>query len=301
MQTGQTGKHGDGSGKSAVDLSTLRISGMSDELFGKFSDFIETCAGIKMPPTKKTMLEGRLRKRLRTLGYSSYAEYARYVFGGGQQEITHMLDVVTTNKTDFFREPAHFDFLVNRVLPEFMAREGHLSRAEMNVWSAGCSTGEEPYTLAMVLNEFAEANPRFRYTIYATDLSTRVLERATAGIYEMEKIAPVTESRRKKYLLRGTGEKKNLVRVVPELRAKVRFGRLNFMDRTISMPCKMHVIFCRNVIIYFDRDRQEQLLNKFCGLMQPEGTLFLGHSETLSGLSLPLAQIAPTVYRLTKG
>lgn len=297
MQTGEMNKH---QGRPAVDLSMLRITNMSDELFGKFSAFIETCAGIKMPPTKKTMLEGRLRKRLRTLGYSSYAEYAQYVFGGGQQEITHMLDVITTNKTDFFRESSHFDFLVGRVLPEFMKREGHLSRAEMNVWSAGCSTGEEPYTLAMVLNEFAEANPRFRYKIYATDLSTRVLEHATKGIYEMEKIAPVADRLRKKYLLRGTGEKKNLVRIVPALRANIHFGRLNFMERTISMPCKMHVIFCRNVIIYFDRERQEQLLNKFCGLLQTDGHIFLGHSETLSGLSLPLTQIAPTVYRLAK-
>ncbi len=288
-------------GVTALSQERLTISGMSEKLFGRFSQFIEGNVGIKMPPSKKTMLEGRLRKRMRKLGYTSYDTYADYVFSekGRQQEIVHMLDVVTTNKTDFFREPSHFEYMKQKVLPDFISLEGRCARAHLRVWSAGCSTGEEPYTLAIVLSEFGEQYSQFRFSILATDLSTQVLEKASAGIYDDEKIEPIAPQIRKKYLLRGKGSKKHLVRIVPELRNAVTFRRLNFMDNDLNVKEKMHIIFCRNVIIYFDRQRQEVLLNKFCRYLHPGGYLFMGHSETLSGLDVPLRQVAPTVYRLS--
>ena len=266
---------------------------MSDRVFSVLSEFIHSHCGIKMPPGKKTMLEGRLRKRLRALDIESFETYCEYLFNSRemQQELISMLDVVTTNKTDFFRESAHFDLLLETVLPECAQH-----RRNIGIWSAGCSTGEEPYTLAMVLSEFAESFP-ISFSILATDISTKVLEKARQAIYEHEKVEPVPIALKKKYLLRGKGDRKGLVRIRPELRTKVRFGRLNLMDPDFPLPDQLDVIFCRNVMIYFDRETQGQLARKFCMHLAPGGYLFTGHSETLQGHDLPLTPIAPTVHR----
>ncbi len=273
---------------------------MSARTFERFSSFIEDSTGIKMPPAKRTMLEGRLRKRMRKLGLGSFEAYADMVFTSGENslELVNLIDAVTTNKTDFFREPGHFDYLVKNVLPEHMTAAGHCSRQKLKVWSAGCSTGEEPYTLAIVLSEFAEQHKSFDFSILATDISTRVLDKAVSGVYDAEKIVPVPQALRKKYLLRGKGEKQHLVRIVPELRSRVKFQQLNFMDSEFGIRDRMNVIFCRNVIIYFERAMQEQLLNKFCRYLAPGGYIFMGHSETLSGLNVPLVQVSTTVYRM---
>ncbi|HKK02228.1 MAG TPA: CheR family methyltransferase, partial [Desulfuromonadales bacterium] len=248
--------------------------------------------GIKMPETKRTMLAGRLAKRLRVLGVASYREYCDYLFeGDGGGELVHLFDVVTTNKTDFFREPSHFDYLTGSVLEKMRRRPFHL-------WSAGCSTGEEPYTLTMVLREYAESvGDDFRFAITATDISTRALETARRAIYPHDRIEPVPPPLRKKYLLRSREHRRELVRMVPENRRLVSFQRLNFMDEQFDLPQPFDVIFCRNVIIYFDKETQERLVRKFCRHLQPDGYLFLGHSESLHGLDVPLVPVAPTVYR----
>jgi chemotaxis protein methyltransferase CheR len=266
---------------------------MSQKAFNQLSRFIESHCGIKMPPGKKTMLEGRLRKRLRTLEIDSFDIYCEYLFEhkGAEDEYVHMIDVVTTNKTDFFREASHFDYLAEKVLPELSRTSSRIT-----VWSAGCSTGEEPYTLAMVLNEFAlKYNVDFK--IIATDISTRVLERAKQAVYDHERVEPVPLYLRKKYLLRGKGEKKELVRVKPELRSMVEFRRVNLMEDRLSVPEGISVIFCRNVMIYFDRDTQRDVVSKFCRHLIPDGYLFTGHSETLNGLDLPLVSVAPTIHK----
>jgi len=275
---------------------------MSEKCFATFGSFIEKHCGIKMPPVKKTMLEGRLRKRLRLLGMNSYEQYADYVFGrdGSGSEMVQMIDAVTTNKTDFFREPSHFDYLVGTVLPAFMTRDRECGRAGLRLWSAGCSTGEEPYTLAMVLSDYAERNPQLSYSILATDLSTRVLAAARDAIYSEDKIYPVPMQMRRKYLMRSRDRASRLVRVVPALRQRIAFRRLNFMQADFGIANPMYVIFCRNVVIYFDRRRQERLLNKFCRHLGPGGYVFMGHSETLSGMDVPLVQVAPTVYKKTE-
>ncbi|MBE0617407.1 MAG: methyltransferase domain-containing protein, partial [Proteobacteria bacterium] len=201
-----------------------------------------------------------------------------------------------TNKTDFFREPQHFEYLVRAALPE-LVRTGAGLRRPVAVWSAGCSTGEEPYTLAMVLAEVAESLPGVRYLILATDISTAVLHKAQQAVYEEERILPVAAPLRKKYLLRSRDRTRSLVRVAPELRQHVRFRMLNFMDGSFGLRESMDVIFCRNVMIYFDRETQEALLNRFCRHLAPGGYVFLGHSETINGLQVPLTQVAPTIYR----
>ncbi|MCP4717054.1 MAG: protein-glutamate O-methyltransferase [Deltaproteobacteria bacterium] len=273
---------------------------MSDALFNQLSRHIESITGIKMPINKKTMLEGRLRRRVRALGFTSFKEYTEHVFNSseGSDENVHLLDAVTTNKTDFFREPTHFDYLSSTVLPEFMGAQGKVSRKNLRIWSAGCSTGEEPYTLAMVLSEFAQQYKDFNFSILATDLSTEVLRKAINAVYDTQKVAPVSTALKKKYLLRSRNSSEDVVRIVPELRNKVTFGRLNFMQPDFGIKESMDVIFCRNVIIYFDRQTQEKLLNQFCRHLVPGGYVFMGHSETLTGLNVPLDQVGPTIYRL---
>jgi len=276
-----------------------RDARLSPRDFGRLSAFVYKFCGIKLPPSKKTMLEARLRKRLRALEMNSFDDYCNYLFGrdGQKVEVVRMIDLVTTNKTDFFREPAHFDFLLRACLPEYCDVGTGCAWRKMTVWSAGCSTGEEPYTLAMVLCAFAETRPGFRFSILATDISTRVLEKAALGIYDEERVEPVPPAMKQKYLLKSKDRSKGLVRVAPVLRSLVNFRRLNLMDEDFGIREPMHVIFCRNVIIYFDKATQERLVSRFAQRLAPGGYLFLGHSETLCGMDVPLVQMAPTVYR----
>ncbi len=272
---------------------------MSDRDFHHFSAFIQERLGIKMPLQKKSMLEARLRKRLRALSLSSFTEYREFFFSpeGMERELVNLCDAVTTNKTDFFREPAHFDFLVERALPELLSHREVGISAPLRLWSAGCSTGEEPYTLAMVLSEFAQGWPGFQFSILGTDLSSQVLEKALAGIYDMDRVAPIPRTLQRKYLLRSKNKEEPLARVVPELRARVSFRRLNFMDSEYRMSESVEILFCRNVIIYFDRPTQARIVGRLCRHLLPGGFIFMGHSETLNGMGLPLQQVAPSVYR----
>ncbi len=272
---------------------------MSEKDFRRLSEFIHSECGIKMPPSKKTMLEARLLKRLRNLGIRSFTEYCDYIFSpeGTERELIHMIDMVTTNKTDFFREPSHFDYLTQKALPELIRISDAGIRTRLMVWSAGCSTGEEPYTLAIVLSEFAHEYSGFNFSILATDISTRVLEKAKTGIYEQDRIESISINLKQNYFLRGKDKNKGLVRIAPELRNMVRFRRLNFMDDDFGFRERMDIIFCRNVIIYFDRPTQEMLITRFCRHLAPGGYVFMGHSEALHGLNIPLYQVAPTIYR----
>ena len=272
---------------------------LNNREFQRLSGFIYDELGIKMPETKRSMLSGRLGKRLRALSLPSFDHYCNFLFSpeGLEREMVHLVNAVTTNKTDFFREPSHFDYLVRTALPE-LRRCGLLGAGrKLKLWSAGCSTGEEPYTLAMVLAEVRAQDPGFGYDILATDISTRVLEVARRAVYPIDRIAPVPATLRSKYLLKNRDRNNPLVRIAPELRSRISFGRLNFMDETFGLREPVDIIFCRNVIIYFDKPTQERLMAKFCRHLRPGGFVFLGHSESLHGYDVPLSQIAPTVYR----
>jgi chemotaxis protein methyltransferase CheR len=272
---------------------------LSTRDFQQLSSFIYRELGIKMPEGKRTMLTGRLNRRLRALGLATFSEYCEFLFSpkGVEEELVHLINAVTTNKTDFFREPSHFDYLTRVVLPALQDRQRFEIQPNLRLWSAGCSTGEEPYSLAMVLAEFRESRPGFRFEILATDISTRVLEVARRAVYPLERIEPVAMPLRKKYLLKGRDRKNPEVRIVPELRQLVRFGRLNFMAEEFGLRGQVDIIFCRNVIIYFDKPTQEKLMVKFCRYLNPGGYLFLGHSESLHGYDIPLVPVAPTIYR----
>jgi len=276
---------------------------LSTKDFQRLSSFIYNELGIKMPDSKRTMLTGRLAKRLRANKLNSFSDYCDFVFSpeGQRQELVHLLDAVTTNKTDFFREPSHFEHLVRSVLPTLINENYFGFGKKCRIWSAGCSTGQEPYTLAMVLSEFASSQAgRFAFEILATDISTRVLDAARRAVYPEHVIEPIPKGFRKKYLLRGKDPENPQVRIVPELRSLIKFGRLNFMDQEFGIGDPLDIIFCRNVIIYFDKPTQERLMGKFCQNLRPGGFLFVGHSESLQGYDVPLVQVAPTIYRRTK-
>ena len=272
----------------------IEEEGLSNRDYMRLRELIYTETGIRLGPEKKTMVEVRLKRRLRTLNMESYSAYCDFVFGrkGMKEELIFLINVITTNKTDFFREPAHFDFLVQKVLPELDAN----SRTFV-AWSAGCSSGEEPYTMAMVLSEYAEAHPGFRFRLLASDISTAVLEKATLGVYSLECAAPIPPTLKRKYLLRSRDSESARVRVVPELRKLIDFRRLNFMDPDYMLAEKVDAIFCRNVLIYFDRATQENILRKLVQNLTPSGYLFVGHSETLHDMDLPVVPVAPALYR----
>jgi chemotaxis protein methyltransferase CheR len=277
-------------------LGSLAPSPLTEKEFIELSQFIEGNLGIKMPQSKTTMLQSRLQGRLKLLGMRSYAQYIDYVLHskqGADEELVHMIDVVTTNKTDFFRENEHFEFMHSNVLPPIFENGNNLK-----IWSAGCSTGEEPYTMAIVIEEFLRKhNLRGKnYSITASDISTRVLKKAREAIYPSESISKVDMELKKRYFLRSKASSADLVRLKPEIRRKVSFKRLNFMDASFAMPHDFDIIFCRNVIIYFDKPTQETLIGKFCTHIKSGGFLFLGHSETIMGMNLPLKTLIPTVY-----
>ncbi len=277
---------------------------MSARDYARLCKLIYAEAGIALNQEKKTMLEGRVKRRLKTLNLHSYDEYCEMLFGkdglqdGIKDEIVHLIDVVTTNKTDFFREPGHFDFLVERALPELAER---IAGRQFTIWSAGCSSGEEPYTMAIVLSEYALSHPGFRFRILATDISNIVLTKAELGIYTSEVVAPVAPALRRKYFMRSRSPGSEQVRAVPELRRLVEFRRLNFMDADYGVPEKADAIFCRNVIIYFDRPTQERILQKLARCLLPGGYMFVGHAETLHDMNLPLVPVAPALYRRADG
>jgi len=268
--------------------------------YARLCELIYTEAGIHLGSERKTMLEVRIKRRLKTLNFNSYREYCDYLFGheGLKDEIVHLIDVVTTNKTDFFRESGHFDFLVERALPELAAR---IAGRHFVIWSAGCSTGEEPYTMSIVLSEYALAHPGFRFRILASDISSLVLAKAALGAYTNDVVAPVSPLLRRKYFMRSREPDSEQVRVVPELRRSVEFRRLNFMDADYGLSEKADAIFCRNVIIYFDRPTQERILQKLSNCLAPGGYMFVGHAETLHDMNLPLTPVAPALYRRNYG
>ncbi|MBA4390322.1 MAG: chemotaxis protein CheR [Syntrophus sp. (in: bacteria)] len=270
-------------------VNSSQMATMSQSDFTRLREFIYSECGITLADAKKTMLEARLQKRLRELNLKSFSQYCDYLFSanGVEQELTDMINQVTTNKTDFFREPAHFEYLKSKALPELTRLKKSLL-----VWSAGCSSGEEPYTLAMVLQEFGCS-----FMVLATDISTKVLEKARLAVYDEERVAPVPSDFKRKYLLTNKDRTKRLFRVVPELRERVKLRRLNFMDGDFGFREPIDIIFCRNVIIYFDKQTQERLLNHFCRYLSPDGYVFMGHSETLLGMDVPLVPVAPTIYR----
>jgi len=277
-----------------TDWYTLKLS---DKMFSRFSSFIYKNLGIHLPREKKIMLQYRLVKRLKKLKMERFEDYFSYLTSvdGLKNELPLMINVVTTNKTDFFREPYHFQYLSENVLPKFCKNS---NTRPFKIWSSACSTGAEPYTMAMILQEFAEKNRRFRYSILSTDISSKALKTAINAIYDHEMAESIPINLRKKYLLKKRNNKQTvLVRIVPELRQNVKFKQMNLMLSKYPVDSMMDVIFCRNVIIYFDRKTQDRVIKKLSCCLNPGGYLFMGHSESIKLDELPFERVQSTIYR----
>jgi len=278
----------------STDLDCFKAQ-LSEKDFDDFSKFIYAEYGIKMPPIKRIMLQGRLLKRIRELKMKSFSEYKEYFFSkeGQQKELLQFLNVVTTNKTDFFREPIHFTFLNEEILPQEVQK---IHGTTFRVWSAGCSSGEEPYTIAIVLNEFQQLHPAFKFEIIATDISSQMLEKASKGIYPIAKVNDVPLNIKKKYFLKSKETVNQTVKVNSILQKNLSLDYVNLMEN-YSFSQNFDLIFCRNVLIYFDRETQEKVIQKICSFLKPDGYIFIGHSESISGMELPLKHIKPTIFK----
>lgn len=264
-----------------------------DDLFVKFKDIVYSEAGIKLSDLKKALLQARLSKRLRALGLNSYREYYRYLMDNYSEESIEFINAITTNKTEFFRESRHFDYMKESSLPEFEKR----GKQELRIWSAGCSTGEEPYTIAIVLSEYFENRKKMHIKILATDIDTNVIERGVAGLYSLDQVKDIDLPLLKKYFLRGSGDNEGLFMAKDQLKRMIHFRRLNLLENDYPMRKKFDIIFCRNVIIYFDKATQKVLFDRLGNYLDEDGYLFIGHSENITGISNRFSLIGHTIYR----
>jgi chemotaxis protein methyltransferase CheR len=263
------------------------------------SSFIEDRFGIKMPPTKKILLQTRLQKRATQLGYSSIRGYLSFLFTpqGSAQELDHFAAIVSTHKTEFFREEEHFSVLQSLLLPQLLTDPALGRTHPLQVWSAASSTGEEVYSLAMTIDSFLHKRGLHRplFTILGTDISQDIVAIAQRAIYSDQALSRIP-SPYHHYLMRSKDPSAHTLRIVPELRTHTSFRSQNLMDEHYAVDAGFHIIFCRNVLIYFDKPTQETIIRKLVNVLCPGGFLIIGHAESLSGMTLPLAVVQPTVY-----
>ena len=274
-------------------------SALTDKAFALIRDLIHRESGITLGDSKKQLVASRLAKRLRVHGLSCYQDYhslvtTRDVDGS---ELRELLNAITTNKTEFFRERHHFDFLTQRVFPECIERARVTGERRIRIWSAGCSSGEEPYTIAMTFLDHFPVSSGWSLDITATDLDTHVIENAELGVYPEATVRPVPLPLQKRFLQRGTGANVGKVRVGEELRRLITFRQLNFVAPSWSVHGPFDMIFCRNVMIYFKPETQHTIEQRFAAELRGNGYLFLGHSETMSGLQDLYEPLRGTIYR----
>lgn len=268
---------------------------ITDHEFDLIRRLVYDESGINLTDNKKQLVIGRLGKRLRKLGLSTFKEYYSYLKnGGGEQEVTTLLDCISTNKTDFFREPGHFDFLRRELIPELL-NSGNGKR--LRIWSAACSTGEEPYSIAITLFEEISDVDGYDIKILASDISTRVLDAAENGVYESERLKPIPYDIMQRHFLVGSGNNNGRFKVKKHLREMIVYRRINLMEERYPIRTKFDIIFFRNAMIYFDKATQIEVIDKLSLYLKGGGHLFLGHSETLQGVDCGLSYVRPNVYR----
>jgi len=271
---------------------------LSDRLFKKFSQLVYEQCGINLHEGKKTLLQVRLNKRLRMTGIDSYEEYFELITSAANAgEFVHFLDSISTNLTYFFRESQHFDFLEQVALPELIANKQKTGDSRIRIWSAGCSTGEEPYSLAMCVLGLLPTPATWDFRILATDISTRALQAASGGVYSEDKVQKVPPAlRRANFHKIGNGNGRPEYEIASNVKRIVTFQRLNLKE---PYPFKgpFDFIFCRNVMIYFDKKTHEELINRMASFLGPGGYFCVGHSESLTGLSHKLIYVRPAIYR----
>lgn len=265
----------------------------TDDDFSFIRRLVGEQTGINLSDGKREMVYGRLARRLRERGIGSFAEYCESLTRD-DGELLHLVNAITTNLTSFFRENHHFEYLRNTVLPELFERNRHSRR--LRIWSAGCSTGEEPYSLAIVLKETLPASG-WDAKILATDIDTNVLDKARRGVYAFDGVRNMAQERLQRWFQRGKGPNAGKVRVSPALQETISFRQLNLMNESWPMNGRFDVIFCRNVVIYFDKPTQKRLFARFAQMLDTRRHLFIGHSETLFQICDAFELVGNTVYR----
>lgn len=282
------------------DCNTIRnqMYELNRKEFDLFRKFIFERSGISLNESKLELVRTRLVKRLRQLNIPTFKQYYKLVSDHPDEpELYNMLDAITTNQTSFFREPKHFAFLSETVLPQLLEEKEKKRNKIFKIWSAGCSTGEEPYSLAVTLLEFLKNRTEYDIKILATDLSLQVLNTAARGIYEKNKLKDIPVQNLKKYFLRGEKEWESFYKVKPILSRIIQFKRFNLMENHFPFSSSFDIIFCRNVMIYFDKKTQEILINKYYSVLGPSHFLFIGHSESLMSINHKFNYVQPTIYR----
>ncbi|WP_203299617.1 CheR family methyltransferase [Marinobacter sediminum] len=270
--------------------------GLTDREHARIAEYVESLAGIQLPAHKRSLIETRLRKRQKHLGFDTLSQYVAAVFDNrDDNELIMLVDALTTNKTEFFREPMHFQVLEQEIVERIRKANG--GNVRVRIWSAGCSSGEEPYTLSLVCNEIQEKHPNFQFDIFATDISVTVLRTAARGVYPENRIGPISTMLRRKYLYRSRDPRKRLVKMGPELRRPIRFSSLNLISDDFRTFRDIDFLLCRNVMIYFSLEDRKRIIDKFHRCLTSDGLLFLGHSETLPERTSQFQHMMPTVYR----
>jgi len=266
---------------------------LTDADFNKLRDIIYQEAGIKLSDVKKILMQSRLIKRLRELKLDNFTQYHEYLVNNFEIEKINFINAITTNKTDFFRENDHFEFMKSKILPDFEKK----NEKELRIWSAGCSTGEEPYTIAITLNEYFNGKPSPELLILATDIDTQVLAKAQEGNYPADHLSDVDPKYLKSYFIPNENDKGTFYKVKDSLKEIVYFRRLNLLQEEYPMTKKFDIIFCRNVIIYFDRETQKKLFEKYYGYLKDDGYLLVGHSENITSLTDKFLLVGRTIYK----
>lgn len=280
----------------------LGIVAIGDPEFNYLRDIIYQKTGISLADHKKIMLQSRLNIRLRNLHLTSFKDYVQKLKSDKvffENEILEIINRITTNKTDFFRENHHFDYLKKTFLPALEERQKNLPRKKLRIWSSACSTGEEPYSIAITVQEYFAGKTGWDIRIYASDIDTNVLAIAEKGVYKRDKITPVPPDLLKKYFTEKLGKTvdESEFTVKPTLRSMIQFQKINLLDASYPIHEKLDIIFCRNVIIYFDKPTQKKLFAQMENLLDDNGLLVIGHSETLFGISETFKFIGHTIYQ----
>ena len=267
---------------------------LTDACFERIRQFVTQHTGIVLTDKKKDMVYGRLSKRIRKGGFGSFEAFCDELEAGNPQEQDFMINAITTNLTAFFREQHHFDYLAQVVLSELVQQKWYDKR--LRIWSAGCSTGEEPYSIAMTIRDNLPDCDDWDIKILATDLDANVVAHGKAGIYREDRIAGLPEATIKRWFKRGTGKNAGLVKVRPQLQQMIHFKRLNLLHEW-PMKGPFDFMFCRNVVIYFDKPTQQVLFNRYADILAPRAHLFIGHSETLYNVCSRFESLGKTIYR----